>query len=84
MPDLPLFPSSLVGSYAQRWHRPEDANRGMTEMVRDWRRILAAPGGPRMLPLPHPSWRNNAWVKKNPWFETELLPALRQEVRALL
>jgi uracil-DNA glycosylase len=39
---------------------------------------------PRLLPLPHPSWRNNAWLKCNPWFEEELLPVLRREVRALL
>lgn len=74
----------LVGSYAQRWHRPQDAGLGMTDMVRDWRRILKGAGTPRYLPLPHPSWRNNAWVKKNPWFEAELLPALRHEVRAML
>ena len=40
-----------------------------------------AQGRPRVLPLPHPSWRNNAWLKDNPWFEAELLPALRREVR---
>jgi len=74
----------LVGSYAQRWHRPQDARLGMTEMVRNWQQILAGGGKPRYLPLPHPSWRNNAWVKTNPWFEAELIPALRREVRALL
>lgn len=74
----------LVGSYAQRYHRPQDARLGMTEMVRDWQRILAGSGHPRTLPLPHPSWRNNAWIKQNPWFEAELLPALRREVRARL
>lgn len=74
----------LVGSYAQRWHRPQDAALGMTAMVRNWRRILASSDMPRYLPLPHPSWRNNAWVTKNPWFEAELLPSLRREVRTLL
>jgi len=39
---------------------------------------------PRYIPLPHPSWRNNAWIKKNPWFEAELLPVLRAEVRRAL
>ncbi len=82
MPQLELI--LLVGSYAQRWHRAEDARAGMTEMVRNWRSILAAKEGPRYLPMPHPSWRNNAWLKKNAWFEAELLPALRAEVRALL
>jgi len=40
--------------------------------------------GARVLPLPHPSWRNNKWLTDNPWFERELLPVLRREVRALL
>ena len=82
MPRLDLV--LLVGSYAQRWHRPQDAGLGMTEMVRNWRRILEAPERPRALPLPHPSWRNNAWIRNNPWFTTDLLPALREEVRRLL
>jgi len=46
--------------------------------------LLDAPGRPRYAPLPHPSWRNNAWLTANPWFETELLPVLRREVRRLL
>jgi uracil-DNA glycosylase len=52
--------------------------------VRRWRDILGNPQEPRILPLPHPSWRNNGWLKKNPWFEAELLPTLRREVRELL
>ena len=43
----------------------------------DWRKHLRRKNGPRVLPLPHPSWRNNAWLKRNPWFEDELLPVLR-------
>ncbi len=82
MPQLELV--LLVGSYAQRWHRPQDADVSMTEMVRDWQRILSAETAPRHLPLPHPSWRNNAWITANPWFEAELLPALRARVRAFL
>jgi uracil-DNA glycosylase len=74
----------LVGTYAQRWHRPQDAGAGMTQMVRNWRGILEAEGTPRYLPLPHPSWRNNAWITANPWFERELLPALRKEIRKRL
>ncbi len=74
----------LVGQYAQRWHLGESAGRSLTETVADWRAILDASVRPRLLPLPHPSWRNNAWVKKNPWFEAELLPVLRGEVRRLL
>jgi uracil-DNA glycosylase len=50
----------------------------MTETVRAWRDHL-----PEVLPLPHPSWRNTAWLRKNPWFEADLVPVLRQRVAAL-
>ena len=50
----------------------------------DWRKHLRRKKRPRVLPLPHPSWRNNAWLTRNPWFEDELLPVLRREVRKLL
>ncbi len=74
----------LVGSYAQAWHLGERYAGGMTATVRNWR-AYAEPGhGRRYLPLPHPSWRNNAWIRKNPWFEAEVLPYLRAEVRRLL
>lgn len=82
MPQLELI--LLVGSYAQRWHMPQAVKAGMTETIRCWRETLGAQGSPRVLPLPHPSWRNNAWITQNPWFEAELLPALRSEVRRLL
>jgi len=74
----------LVGGYAQRWHLQGPAARSVTATVADWRSILARPGRPRCLPLPHPSWRNNAWLKTHPWFEAELVPRLRKEVRRLL
>lgn len=82
LPNLSLI--LLVGIYGHRWHVGDEAKLGMTRTVADWRRHLAAPRRPRLLPLPHPSWRNNAWLKRNPWFDGELLPVLRQEVRALL
>ena len=47
--------------------------------LRDWRAA-----GPGLLPLPHPSWRNTAWLKRNPWFEAELVPELRARVARLL
>lgn len=72
----------LVGLYAQRWHIASTAS--LTETVGNWRQIAGRPGKPRCLPLPHPSWRNNAWIKKNPWFERDLLPELRGGVRALI
>ena len=48
----------------------------------NWRAIYDAPTRPRVLPLPHPSWRNTGWLKQNPWFETDLLPFLRTEIRS--
>ena len=66
----------LVGGYALRWAMK---TTNVTDAVRDWRRRA-----PVIFPLPHPSWRNNAWLKCNPWFETETLPALRGRLAALL
>ena len=74
LPDIRL--TLLVGGYAQKWHL---GKTGVTETVRGWR-----DHAPRVFPLPHPSWRNTAWLKKNPWFETELLPVLRQSVKEVL
>lgn len=67
----------LVGGPAMTWHLGRGA--GVTDRVMAWRDT--APG---TFPLPHPSWRNNAWLKKNPWFEAELLPELRKRVREVL
>jgi uracil-DNA glycosylase len=80
MPQLELV--LLVGSHAQRWHL--GALTGMHATVETWRARLEAKEVPRRIPLPHPSWRNNAWLAANPWFEREMLPALRREVRRLL
>ena len=68
----------LIGSYAQRWHLGGPA-RPVAEAVRDWRAA-----GPAAMPLPHPSWRNTAWLRRNPWFEAELVPELRLRVARLL
>jgi uracil-DNA glycosylase len=73
-----------VGSYAQRWHLGAKAGSGMTATVARWREQLDADERPRRIALPHPSWRNNAWLTANPWFERELLPRLRREIRDLL
>ena len=64
----------LIGSYALRWHLSE--KRRMTDVVRDWRNLP-----PDVFALPHPSWRNTAWLNKNPWFEAEVLPRLRAAVQ---
>ncbi len=69
----------LVGSYAQGWHLKGRTKPTLTETVKAWREY-----GPAFVPLPHPSWRNNAWIKKNPWFEEELLPHLRRRVSRIV
>lgn len=74
----------LAGQYTHRWHVGADCG-SLTETVARWREIMErSSSGPRMIPLPHPSWRNNAWLKKNPWFAADLLPVLKREVRRLL
>jgi uracil-DNA glycosylase len=75
----PFATTLLIGHHAQRWHLGERAKSGMTETVRAWRDYA-----PRYIALPHPSWRNNSWLKKNPWFERDLVPYLRRRVRRLL
>jgi uracil-DNA glycosylase len=82
LPEIELV--LAVGSYAQNWHLGEAAGQTLQETMLGWREHLKRKRRPRVLPLPHPSWRNNAWLRDNPWFETELLPALRREVRRLL
>ena len=67
----------LVGGAAQRWHL--GARQGVTSTVAAWRDVA-----PRVFPLPHPSWRNTGWLKRNPWMAGELLPALRAQVRKVL
>ena len=69
----------LVGQYAQGHYLGGRRRRTLTETVRAW-----ADYGPAYLPLPHPSWRNTGWLKRNPWFAAELVPELRARVRALL
>lgn len=73
-----------VGAYAQDFHLGEARGKTLQETMLRWREHLKTKRRPRVLPLPHPSWRNNAWLTKNPWFEAELLPVLRREVRRLL
>ena len=68
----------LIGGYAQKWHLGKAAG-SVTDTVRGWR-----DHAPRVFPLPHPSWRNTAWLKRNPWFEAELVPALRDRVQEVM
>ncbi|GJL95654.1 MAG: hypothetical protein DHS20C05_20590 [Hyphococcus sp.] len=66
----------LVGGYAQKWHLGKGAKKTLTETVRAWKDYA-----PRYFATPHPSWRNTGWLKKNPWFEEELLPVLRRNIQ---
>ena len=74
MPQVRL--TLLVGGYAQKWHL---GTKSMSETVADWQKY-----DPDIIPVPHPSWRNTSWLKKNPWFETDLIPHLRHRVTELL
>lgn len=68
----------VVGQYAQSWHLKGTRKRTLTETVKAWREY-----GPQLIPLPHPSWRNTRWIKKNPWFSEDILPCLRERVAHL-
>jgi uracil-DNA glycosylase len=76
LPQLKL--TLVIGQYAHRWHLPR-SGKNLTETVRAWRETEAG-----VIPLPHPSPRNNLWLKRNPWFTAELLPALRKATRDAL
>ena len=69
----------LVGAHAQAYYLGRARRRTMTETVRAWRDYA-----PRFWPTPHPSWRTTGWLRKNPWFEAEVLPALRRAVGRLV
>ncbi|MBL4927617.1 uracil-DNA glycosylase family protein [Fuscibacter oryzae] len=75
LPDVRL--TVLVGGHAIRWHL---GARDVTSAVADWRAF--APRG--IFPLPHPSWRNTGWLKRNPWFADQLVPALRDAIRKVM
>jgi len=77
LPKLEL--TLLVGSYAQAWHLKDERKATLTKTVKAWRDY-----GPKIIPLPHPSWRNNVWLKKNTWFDSELVPHLRRRVSRIL
>ena len=70
----------LIGGYAQRWHLGREATRGgVRATVARWR-----DHAPDAFPLPHPSWRNTAWLQRNPWFEAEVVPAIRRRLQEVL
>jgi uracil-DNA glycosylase len=86
MPQLEL--KLLVGASAQAWHLGSKAKGNLTQTVANWREYLEGKSergrAVACLPLPHPSWRNNGWITKNPWFDNELLPELRELIQKLL
>jgi uracil-DNA glycosylase len=77
LPDIEL--TLLIGQYAQRHFLASRRKASLTETVRSWQDY-----GPELLALPHPSPRNRGWLKRNPWFESELLPAMRLRIAKAL
>ena len=66
----------ILGGYAQKYHL---GTKTLTKTVEAWQDYA-----PQVFPLPHPSWRNTAWIKRNPWFAKTLVPALQEQVKAVL
>jgi uracil-DNA glycosylase len=76
LPDIEL--TLVIGRYAQAWHLP-DGGSSVAETVQRWREHW-----PTLLPLPHPSPRNRLWLRRNPWFDEEVVPALQMRVGEVL
>jgi len=77
MPEVELI--LLIGNYAQKYYLGDNADRTLTETVRNYKKHL-----PKYFPLPHPSPRNNIWLKKNEWFEQDLVPELQKTIFSLI
>ena len=86
MPQIEL--KLLVGMYAQSWHLGKNRHKTLTQTVAHWHDYVSDADGlsnkPMLLPMPHPSWRNTAWLRKNPFFEQEVIPFLRREIKRLI
>lgn len=77
---LPRIELTLaIGQYAIAWHLKGRAKETLAETVRAWRDYA-----PDVMPLPHPSPRNNLWLRRHPWFESEIAPALQRRVGKLI
>lgn len=75
-----LTTTIVIGRYAQSWHLGDAARKaGVRTTVENWRAYA-----PSVFPIPHPSWRNNAFLRQNPWFEADLLPALQNRVAQVM
>ena len=68
-----------IGLYAQKYYLQSNIKKNLTETVKAWKSYL-----PAVIPLPHPSPRNNIWLKKNPWFEKNVVPELQLKIAQLL
>lgn len=77
MPAIEL--TLLIGQYAQNYYLQDRCKKTLTETVQTWREYA-----PTHLPLPHPSPRNNLWLKRNPWFEREVVPHLQDRIHSIL
>jgi uracil-DNA glycosylase len=77
LPNIQL--TIVLGKYAQNYHLPHSKALPLTELVKSWRDYW-----PTHLPLPHPSPRNNIWLKNNPWFEQQVVPELKKRVAEIL
>ena len=77
LPDVQL--TLVIGQFAQAWHLGERQKDSLTQTVKNWKEYW-----PKSVTLPHPSPRNNIWLRKNPWFEEEILPVLKERVSQLL
>lgn len=80
LPNIQL--TLVIGKYAMDWHLPSRQEKNLTETVKNWQHYLNLEQP--VLPLPHPSPRNNIWLKKNPWFEAVLLPDLKSLVKRVM
>ena len=69
----------VIGQYAQDYHLAGAREKTLTETVRKWRDFA-----PAIFPMPHPSPRNIRWLKNNPWFEAEVIPALQRRIKEVL
>jgi len=74
LPNIKL--TLVIGMYAMKYHLPNNPQKTITDTVKTWRDFA-----PNVIPLPHPSPRNNIWLRKNPWFETDVLPNLKMRVQ---
>lgn len=81
LPNIELI--IAIGTYAQHWHIADKQKNTLTNTVKNWQFYLKNMS-PAVLPIPHPSPRNNIWLKKNAWFELEVIPALQQQVQNIL